>query len=404
MKILFADAISQGHVDSLRRNGHDVVMEPSLRTSELPQHLEGADVLVVRSTKVDEAAIIASDQLGLVVRAGAGTDNIDTEAASRRGVYVCNVPGRNAVAVAELTMGLLLAIDRRICDNVADLRVGVWNKGRYSSADGILGTTMAIVGVGDIGLAVAERARAFGMFVTALRREGRSVEVQSRIRSIGIRLVDDYDELLADANVVSIHVPKASDTTGLVDASFLSKMQDGAILLNTSRPDVVDEAALLQVLETKQLRAGLDVWPSEPSQKEGSFSSELGRHPRVIGTHHIGASTSQAQDSVSAGTIEVIEAYLRGRVINCVNLDQNAVGTNYLTIRHLDRVGVLAQIFQVLRSNGLNVQQVQNQIFSGAAAAVATVNINGYASSDVLDQLSAIDEVLAAASVPVDGV
>ncbi|MCP3990622.1 MAG: hydroxyacid dehydrogenase [Actinomycetia bacterium] len=403
MKILFADAISEPRLDVLRKQGHEIIVEPSLRTKDLPSRISGIETLVVRSTKVDEALIASADSLGLIVRAGAGTDNIDTSAASARGVFVCNVPGRNAVAVAELTMGLLLAIDRRIVDNAADLRAGVWNKGLYSKANGILGSTIAIIGVGDIGLAVAERAKAFGMSVTAQRRDNRSPEVQARIRTIGIRLVDNVDELLADADVVSLHVPKAADTTGMVDRTFLAKMRPGSILLNTSRANVIEEAALLEAIDAKQLRVGLDVWPSEPSAKDGAFSSQLGQHPLVIGTHHIGASTAQAQDSVAEGTVAVIDAYARGHVINCVNLDRDAVGTSCLTVRHLDQVGVLAQVFQVLRTNGFNVQQVQNQIFTGAAAAVATVYVDGQATDALLEQMNGIPEVLAAASVTVDG-
>lgn len=127
MKILFADSVQEGRLAALRDQGHEVVVDPSITADDLGSHLTGVEVLVVRSTKVNAAAIEAADQLGLIVRAGAGTDNIDTVVASQGGVYVCNVPGRNAVAVAELTMGLLLAIDRRIADNVADLRERRWN-------------------------------------------------------------------------------------------------------------------------------------------------------------------------------------------------------------------------------------------------------------------------------------
>jgi D-3-phosphoglycerate dehydrogenase len=403
MKLLFADAISDTQLDALRHQGHEVAVDPSLRTEDLPGRIEDAEVLVVRSTKVDEATIGAATNLSLIVRAGAGTDNIDTVAASGRGIYVCNVPGRNAVAVAELTMGLLLAVDRRIVDNTVDLRSEVWNKGLYSQADGILGSTMAIVGLGGIGLAVAERAKAFGMQVIAQRRDHRPAETQARIRAIGIRLVDTLDELLAEADVVSLHVPRTAETIGLVDHDFLARMQPGSILLNTSRADVIDEEALLEALETRQLRVGLDVWPSEPAGKGGTFASELARHPRVIGTHHIGASTNQAQESVAEGTVGVIDAYARGQVINCVNLDTNATGTSCLTVRHLDKVGVLAQVFQVLRTSGLNVQQVQNQIFTGAAAAVATVHVDGPTSDALLDQLTTIPEVLAAAFITANG-
>ena len=399
MKILVADAIGHDRLESLCGDEHELVYEPTLGPDDLAQHLPNVEVLVVRSTKVNSDAFAAADRLGLVVRAGAGTDNIDVAAASEVGVYVCNVPGRNAVAVAELTMGLLLAIDRQIADNVRDLRDNRWQKGRYSQADGIFGKTLAVIGLGEIGLSVAERAKAFGLTVTALRRDNRSPEVQARMRSIGVRLVDDVDQLLAGADVVSIHVPKSPDTTKLVDADFLGAMKPGAILLNTSRGEVVDEPALLAALDSQDLRAGLDVWAAEPSGKEAEFDSELARHPKVVGTHHIGASTNQAQESVTDGTVEVIESYLRGEVQNCVNLKTRPSGSHVLTIRHLDEVGVLAQIFAVLRGQGLNVQQMQNQVFNGGKAAVATMNVAGASPMDILDQLLQIPEVLNAGLV-----
>ena len=403
MKILFADAISEKHVDRLQRRDQDVILKPTLQANELPEHVAGVDILVVRSTVVDQATIDASDHLGMIVRAGAGTDNIDTAAASAMGIYVCNVPGRNAVAVAELTMGLLLAIDRRIADNVVDLRAGRWNKGLYSKADGILDKKLAVIGVGEIGLALAERAKAFGMTVMAERRDARPERVQQRIRSIGIRLAETRKALLGDADVVSLHVPGAEETRHLVDDEFLDQMNDGAILLNTSRGDVIDEEALLRAMDEKGLRAGLDVWPSEPGGKDGPFRSQLAAHPNVVGTHHIGASTLQAQRSIAEGTVAVIDAYLDGRIINCVNLNERAVGQSCLRIRHLDEVGVLAQVFEALRANGLNVQHMENQIFSGAGAAVATVYLGGDPSTDLLDRLEAIPEVLAVTSVPIDG-
>lgn len=394
MRILYADSIDESGVADLDKAGHECVFQPKLTADTLPDAVAGFDVLVVRSTKVTEATIAAADQLGLIVRAGAGTDNVDKSAASGRGIFVCNVPGRNAIAVAELTVGLLLAVDRRIADNTADLRAGTWNKSLYTVADGLHGKRLGIVGLGDIGLAVAERAKAFGLSVTAVRKPNRSQRVQAAIRSIGIRMVDDLDTLLGESDIVSIHVPKAASTTGLVNAEFLSKLPDGAILLNTSRGDVVDEQALLAAMDAGAVRAGLDVFQNEPGSGAGTFESTLASHPSVVGTHHIGASTTQAQRSVANGTSDVIKAYIAGEPINCVNLRLEPEGTSCLTIRHLDRVGVLANIFAVLRANGLNVQQMQNQVFSGGDAAVASINVSAVPSATVTDAIQQIEEVL----------
>jgi len=394
MNILYADSVDESTLTRLSDAGHTYDVKPHLTADVLAGELDGYDVLVVRSTKVTADAIAAGGQLGLIVRAGAGTDNIDKEAASARGIYVCNVPGRNAIAVAELTMGLLLALDRRIPDNTADLRTGVWDKKTYTEADGLYGKQMGIIGLGDIGLAVAERAKAFGMTVVVERKNDRPAVTQAAIRSIGIRLVDDRDELLATSDVVSLHVPKSDDTVGLVDKKFLSTMKDGAYFLNTSRGDVVNEAALLEALDSGRLRAGLDVWDGEPGGGADSFQSPLARHPGVVGTHHIGASTQQAQRSVAEGTMETIEAYVDGNPVNCVNIYSQPSGEACLSVRHLDRVGVLAQVFAVLRANGLNVQQMQNQIFQGGKAAVASIFVGSPVADNVLEELHEIEEVL----------
>ncbi len=394
MRILYADSVDESRFGRLQDAGHDCVVDASLTADALPQAMDGVDILVVRSTRVTAEAIAAANRLGLIVRAGAGTDNIDKQAASARGIFVSNVPGRNAVAVAELTMGLLLAADRRIPDNTADLRAGVWRKSEYTKADGLAGKRLGIIGLGDIGLAVAERAKAFGLSVSAVRKPDREPRIQQAIRTIGIRMSDSEDQLLRESDIVSIHVPKSPATVGLVDASFLAKLPDNAILLNTSRGDVVDETALLDALDNGTLRAGIDVWADEPRDATGTFESALARHPRVVGTQHIGASTTQAQRSVADGTVEVIEAYLAGSPINCVNLRSEPSGTLSLTVRHLDRVGVLAKVFAVLRSNGLNVQEMQNQVFEGGQAAVATINVNRTPDDDVVGELVGIDEVL----------
>ena len=290
-------------------------------------------------------------------------------------------------------MGLLLAIDRRITDNTADLRTGDWNKSRYSEADGLYGKRLAILGLGDIGLAVAERAKAFGLSVSAERKPNRSPAVQAAIRSIGIRMVESRDALLAEADIVSLHVPKADSTVGMVDDAFLARLPEGAIVLNTSRGDVVDGPALLRALDRGAVRAGLDVWPDEPSSGSGRFQSALATHPLVVGTHHIGASTAQAQRSVADGTVEAIEAFAAGSPVDCVNLRSDPSGTCCLTIRHLDRVGVLAKVFAVLRANGINVQQMQNQVFEGGQAAVASINVSISPSDEVIDALVDIEEV-----------
>ncbi len=394
LRILFADALDRARLEPLISAGIECVVKPGLTADELPSQVAGFDGVVVRSTKVLADTISAADRLQFIVRAGAGVDNIDRDAASAAGVYVCNVPGRNAVAVAELTMGLLLAVDRRIADNASDLRDGVWHKGLYSEADGLLGKTLGIVGLGEIGLQVAQRAKAFELKVVAVRKEHRRESIQQRIRSIGIRMVDDLDQLLAESDIVSLHLPKADNTAAMVDAGFLAKLKPNAILLNTSRGDIIDEEALVPALDLG-LRAGLDVYADEPKDKEGRFESPVAAHPNVVGTHHIGASTAQAQRSVADGAVETIQAFVEGNPINVVNMNDHPRGEATLIIKHLDRVGVLASVFDMLRSQNVNVQEMQNQLFSGAhGAAVATVHVNHVPPNSTLRALADLDHVL----------
>ena len=400
MRVLFADTVDPSTVQVLADQGHECEVEPTLSAEDLPARIGGVEVLVVRSTRVTGETIEAARDLELIVRAGAGTNTIDVDAASDVGIYVTNVPGRNAIAVAELTMGLLLAIDRRIADNVAELRAGTWNKSAFAKAEGLFGRSLGIVGVGDIGLAVAERAAAFGLRVRAIRKD-REPEVEERLRAIDAELVDSLEELVSTSDIVSIHLPATSETQSMFDAALLGRMRDGAILLNTSRGDIVDEAALLDAIESKGLRVGLDVYPDEPASGTAEWSSKLAQHPNVVGTHHIGASTGQAQRAVADGVVEIVEAFVRGEVLNCVNLAPRRLGTHSLHIRHFDRVGVLAGVFDILRRRELNVEQMQNQVFRGGNAAVATIDVVGDVGGDLVAALEALPDVIHVSAVPI---
>jgi D-3-phosphoglycerate dehydrogenase len=394
MELLFADSVPETTVAELESRGHHCVVEAGLGADDLPGRIAGFDTLVVRSTEVTARVFEAADRLALVIRAGAGTNTIDTATAAARGVLVANVPGRNAAAVAELTIGLLLAIDRRIADNVADLRHGRWDKTRYSQADGLLGSTMAIIGLGSIGLCVAERAAAFGIKLSAQAKPGRAAYVDARANELAITMVDTQAELLSSSDIVSLHVPSCEETRHLVDERFLGNMRPKAILINTSRGDVVDEAALLKALDAGAVRAGLDVFPDEPTSGTAAWSSPIAQHPNVVATHHIGASTRQAQRAIAAGVVEIIDAFSAGEARNCVNLAPRRLGSVTLTIRHLDRVGVLARVLDLLSAAGLNVEQMENRVFRGGEAAVASIDVAGPMPDGLMNDLRATGDVL----------
>ncbi|WP_148573781.1 NAD(P)-dependent oxidoreductase [Nocardioides caldifontis] len=319
MRILVADRLPEHFVTTMHSAGHQCVCRPELTGESLPDAVDDAEVLVVRSTKVTAETLARAESLRLVVRAGSGTNTIDCDEATRRGVLVANVPGRNAVAVAELTMGLLLAVDRAIPDNVGELRAGHWDKSRFSKVgQGLQGRRLGIVGLGNIGLAVAERAAAFGMPLLAQAKGSRSPEALRRIERLGISLVPDLVTLASGVDVLTLHVPLNDETRGMVGAEVLDALQPG-VLVNTSRAEVVDTEALLARLDAGTLRAGLDVFPDEPGSGTAEWRSPLATHPAVVGTHHIGASTEQAQEAVVAGVVEVVNAFAAGQLLNVVN-------------------------------------------------------------------------------------
>lgn len=374
MKVLIADAFPQSGLDALTAAGCEVRYDAGLKGDSLAAAVRetGADVLVVRSTEVGAEALKAG-RLGLVIRAGAGYNTIDVKTASALGIYVSNCPGKNSVAVAELAFGLMLALDRRLPDNVADLRRGTWNKSEYSKARGLFGRTLGIVGLGNIGHEMVVRARAFGLPAVAWSRS----LSEAQAAELGITRLASPVSVAAAADVVSVHLALKPETRGLLGAEFFGAMKPGAIFINTSRAEVVDEAALLAAVRGQGVRAGLDVFAGEPAGGKGSVKSALFEEPGVYGSHHIGASTEQAQDAISAETVRIaLEFKASGRVPNCVNIASRTPATHLLVVRHLDKVGVLAHVFEKLKDAGLNVQQTENVVFEGAVAAIARIQVD----------------------------
>lgn len=320
--VLIADKLEPAAIEALSAAGHAVVVEPKLQDDALARSIaeHRPEVLVVRSTKVNAAALGSSDSLALVVRAGAGVDNIDVAYASEHGIAVANCPGTNSAAVAELTIGLLLACDRRIPDQVADLRAGHWNKAEYGKARGLKGRRLGLIGVGSIGRLVIDRALAFEMEVVAWSRSLDASWCQIKGIEYGGRSREDLLALAGRCDAVSVHVALAPETKGLCDAAFFEAMRPGSIFINTARGGVVDEQALRQAVVSKGLRCGLDVHAQQPAEPVGVFDPQTVSLEGVYGTHHCGASTEQAQAAVGEETVRIIRAFTeQGELVNCVN-------------------------------------------------------------------------------------
>jgi len=318
MKALIADKFEKSGIDGLKALGVEVVSLPDATPETLPDLLaeHAPEVLIVRSTKVRAPAFERADALRLVIRAGAGVDNIDLDAATARGVYVANCPGMNSSAVAELTWALILSADRRVPDQVAELRAGAWNKKEYSKARGLRGRTLGIVGLGSIGKEVAAVGRAFGMTVVAWSRS----LTDEQAKAMGLQRASSPVDVARRSDVVSVNIAANAETKHLVNREFCDALRPGAIFVNTSRGSVVDEAALLDAVKSKGVRCGLDVFENEPGSPTGEFTNDLLKQPGVFGTHHVGASTDQAQDAIARETVRIVERFRSdGAPPNAVN-------------------------------------------------------------------------------------
>ncbi len=387
MHVLIADKFEQSGRDGLQTIGCDVSFQPDLKDEALVEAiLETApDVLVVRGTKVTEP-MLAAGQIKLVVRAGAGYNTIDVAAASRRGIYVSNCPGKNSIAVAELAFALMLALDRRLADNVIVLRRGEWNKKEFSKARGLFGRTLGLIGVGKIGAEMIPRARAFGMPVVAWSRS----LTPERAAELDVEYKATPAEVAREADVVSVHVALNPDTKAFLGADFFAAMREDAYFINTARGEVVDQAALIAAMRSRGIRAGLDVYAGEPTSATAEFTDEIAKEPNLYGTHHIGASTDQAQEAIAAETVRIVREFKEtGQVPNVVNLARQTPATHRLVVRHLDRPGVLATVLDAIKSEHINVQEMENIVFEGAEAAVARINLDNAPSRELLDGLQA---------------
>lgn len=386
MKTLIADKFSEAHIARLNQLGCEVTYLPTTKAEELAALVAPYKILVVRSKQVTADTLQAAEELALVLRAGAGVNTIDVKTASARGVFVSNCPGKNSVAVAELVFALLLAIDRRIPDNVAALRAHKWNKKEFSKADGIYGKTLGVIGTGRIGREVITRAHAFGLRTIAWSRS----LTPEKAQQLGVGRRDSLDDVFRQADIVTLHLALKPDTRKLVTAARLALLKPNAIFINAARGEVVDQAALRAALQGGKLRAGLDVFDPEPAEAMADFNDPILDLPNFCGTHHIGASTEQAQEAIAEEAMRIIQTFVQtGVVLNCVNLAKRTPAKWQLVVRHYDRVGVLAFVMDQIRRAGINIEEVENVIFEGAAAASCRIQLDADPGSGLLASIKA---------------
>lgn len=392
-RILVADAFESVGLQALRDLGCETLHEPMLTSEQLPARVAELqpEVLVVRETAVTASVIEASQRLSLIVQAGAGTEEIDVAAASKRGVFVSNCPGRNAHAVAELAWALVLACDRRVPDQVVSLREGRWDRADFLKAAGIHGRTMGIVGLGQVGMEIARRAKTFGMGVVAWSRH----LTEDKADSAGVHFCANIVNLAKLSDVVCVCVAANEQTDGLIGEKFVNAMKHDSILVNISSGRVLDEGAIAAAVKSRGLRVGLDVFAREPETDKAAFDNALIKLPGVYGTMHVAASTDQAAHAVASETVRTIREWLdKGTAPNCVNRSQQSPATTLLSVRHLNRPGVLAHVFYTLGQGSINVEEMENIIYEGGEAAIARVHLDQAPSEQHLDAIRKNPSVL----------
>ncbi len=311
MKIIVAEKISASAVAHLQEPGWTVLTADQL-DGKLADHLESADALIVRSAVQADAALLQhAKKLRVIGRAGVGVDNIDLEAATNKGIAVMNTPGANAVAVAEHTLGLMLAMARHLCRADVSMHAGKWEKKSLQGVE-LRGKTLGVVGLGRVGMEVARRARAFGMELVA-HDPFVSVAVA---KDQAIRLVA-LDELYAAADYITLHVGLTPQTAGMINQASIATMKNGVRLVNCARGELVNEADLAAALKSGHVAAAaLDVFAEEPPT-----NSPLVALPNVILTPHVGGSTHEAQEAVGVQIAQQVKEYLKHGVIqNAVNV------------------------------------------------------------------------------------
>jgi D-3-phosphoglycerate dehydrogenase len=314
-KILIADSISQRGIDELSREGAlDITIKPGLSDTELIEIVPEFSAIIVRSqTKVTADVLKAGTSLRVVGRAGVGVDNVDVEAATRRGVLVLNAPGGNTVSTAEHAFSLLLSVARKIPQADAAIRDGKWDRKNLEGVE-LYNKTLGVIGMGRIGSELSRRAIAFGMRVIAYD----PYLSATRARSLQVELVDEVDDLLATSDFISLHTPLTPETRHILDAVRLQRAKRGVRIVNCARGGLIDETALANALQDRHVAAAaLDVFEIEPLPNDSPLRSA----PNLILTPHLGASTAEAQESVGIEIAQSIRAaLLEGTIRNAVNM------------------------------------------------------------------------------------
>lgn len=393
MRVLVACPMPTDTLEHLRALVQDVIYLPELSAEELPNHIAGVGILVYRTLRVSAAILQRADALQLLIHSGSGPGDVAIEDASAAGVFVTHCPDQHATAVAELTLGLIVALDRRIVDNALACRAGTWDRAALGQARGLAGRTLGILGYGEIGRRVARRARAFDMRVLAWSAQLGTEAVHEP----GVEFRNWPRELARTCDVLTLHATGEDEDEPdvIVDAEFLENVPPGTSLVHVGNPSAIDHAALARAIEQKQLRVALDVHSSEPLVDNIRTRVKLCDLPGVICTQHIGPLTEQARHATAEEVLRIIRGFLiSGEADNCLNLADQSPATWQLVVRVRDQVGVMAAILEAVRADGINAQEITSRVFVGAKAAWCAIALDERPSTEALAAIRQLPDVL----------
>lgn len=392
MKILVGCNLPESALSELRSLGTEVLYEPKLTTERIERLIPDVAVLVVCRTRVSPEVIAASKALQIIVRAGTDTANIAIAEASAAGIFVANCPHKDAIAIAELTFGLLLALDRRVVQNAVALREGVLDEPETIEALGLAGRTLGILGFGPVEQEIAKRARAFGMNLLAWS----PTLTPELAAASNVEFCAWPRELARQSDVVTVYAPQQESDQMLVDAEFLQNLHAGAYIVYVGHPAAVDETALARVAKARNLGVAYDISAPQVAGSDTSrFKSRLQTLPNVIGTHHLADRTQQAHQATADEVVRIVREFLvSGEVVNCVNLLERSPATWQLILRLKDTVGVLASIMDHVRNDGINVEEVSSRVFTGAQAGCCTIALDERPSAEALSAIRELEGVL----------
>ncbi len=391
MKILVVCTLPDFALNELRALGSELIVRPDLPSEQIAAHIRDVAILIVDRRRVPSEAVAAGQTLQMIVRAGTIVSNIALEEASTRGIFVVNCPNKDGPAIAELMLGMAIALDRRLLDNARAASEGRAPPAELLGARGLAGRTLGILGYSAISRHLVHRARGLEMSVLAWSAALTSDE--SRLPEV--EFCAWPRELAARSDVVTVFGPPEGAETVLVNSEFVQSMRPGGLLVHVGHPGVLDEAALAAAVSAGRLRVAADIYGSESLGEPSRIRSRLAEVPGVLLTRYLGGSTEQARYAVAAEVVRIVRQYLlSGEVLNCVNLLERSPATWQLVLRLRDTVGVMAAVMDCIRADGVNAEEITSRVFRGARAACCNISLAERPSAEAIEAIRRLDGVL----------